>query len=171
MRCLITSVATNIEQFKVQRTLILRYSSIGGLWNFTGKDGIEEDGIERHSSMYYNMRTNNSKYVMETPEFSLSDPNETRCFVDVPFVLHKMQQFAEEHGILNLIQFCSWVDHVSYNNESENFSVTVKNLKTQERALRFIRYLYLFNTPESRIVLLISFFSQFKYRNEQLFSW
>ena len=126
------------DQFEVK--CFERYSSIGGLWNFTGKDGIEEDGIERHSGMYYNLRTNNSKYVMETPEFSLSDPSESRCFVDAPFVLNKMRQFAEKFEITKLIQFCTWVEHVSFSDETEKFSVSYKDLKTQQTRMELFDY-------------------------------
>ena len=101
-----------------------------------GKEGIEEDGLEAHSGMYYNLLINNPKFAIELPEhlFHLNDPNATGkpCYPDRSYLLKYLNDYAEKYEVLKNIQFQVWVDKVYYVEEENKFHMTIKDLKTQE---------------------------------------
>ena len=117
-----------------------RYSRIGGMWNFTGTENLEPDGLERHSNLYYNLRTNNPKFVTETPELSLSIPGDDRCFVDPDTVLNAPDNFADRFEIKEAINFNCWIEHVSFAEEKGKFTIKYRDLKQRYEASESFDY-------------------------------
>ena len=122
---------------------------------FRGKEGLEEDGIEVHSGMYYNLISNGPKELLELPEhlFPLKDPDLTGypCFPDRPYIVNYLQTFADKFDLKKYIKFSIWVEHVTYDKDSKKFSVRSRSLPTGEETEELFDYLIVatghFNFP------------------------
>ena len=122
---------------------------------FRGKEGLEEDGIEVHSGMYYNLISNGPKELLELPEhlFPLKDPDLTGhpCFPDRPYIVNYLQTFADKFDLKKYIKFSIWVEHVKYDKDCKKFSVKSRSLPTGEETEELFDYLIVatghFNFP------------------------
>ncbi|XP_063717982.1 trimethylamine monooxygenase-like [Symsagittifera roscoffensis] len=131
-----------------------RYDSIGGIWNFKGREGIEKDGIEAHSGMYENLRTNNPKEVIELPELKMPQDKveDTKpCYPERSNMLKYLQSFALKFRLEKYIKFNTWVQNVSFDQTTKKFSVKVKDLVAQQEEIETFDYVIVatghFNYP------------------------
>ncbi|XP_063727704.1 trimethylamine monooxygenase-like [Symsagittifera roscoffensis] len=98
-----------LDEQKFEVICYERYDSIGGEWNFNGKEGLEEDGLETHSAMYYNLTCNGCKEGMELPElrFPSDDPDLTGfpCYPDREYILKYLNTFADKFNLRPIMFF------------------------------------------------------------------
>ena len=110
-----------------------RYSTVGGQWNYSGKEGIDDDGMEPHSAMYHNLRINAPKYTLDTPDFWFTDKTQP-CYLTGAEVHQHLQKFVQDFKINEKIRFSFWVQNVSYDETENKFKVKVKNLVNQSES-------------------------------------
>ncbi|XP_075261845.1 trimethylamine monooxygenase-like isoform X1 [Convolutriloba macropyga] len=116
-----------------------RHDAIGGMWNFRGLEGVDEDGMLVHSSMYYNLITNNPKYWMECPEFLFPqddtecDDSGTSCYPSSRHVLNYLTNFANHFSLTDSIKFKSWIEWVTFDESTNKFQVTIRDLRSDVR--------------------------------------
>ncbi|XP_075257516.1 trimethylamine monooxygenase-like [Convolutriloba macropyga] len=145
----------NLDQDNYEVVCYERYDSVGGVWNFTGVEGIEEDGIEVHSGMYHNLISNGAKQLIELPEllFPLDVSNVTGFpfYPDRPYLLNYLKEYADKFDLHKYITFSTWVDNVSYDKKLSKFQVKTINLPTKEESEETFDYVIVasghFNYP------------------------
>ncbi|MDO5370475.1 NAD(P)-binding domain-containing protein [Paracoccus sp. (in: a-proteobacteria)] len=103
----------------------------GGLWNYTWRTGVDENGEPVHGSMYRYLWTNGPKEGLE--------------FADYPFEEHFGKQIAsyppravmfdyiegrvKKAGVRDWIRFSSVIRWVEYNAEADDFTITIHDMK------------------------------------------
>lgn len=96
-----------LNYHSLQPTLFEASSFVGGIWAYDGKANVyghQHDHHTTHPSVYKNLVTNQSKQIMEFPDFK--HENETLpSFFHHSYVLHYLQQFAAKFSLLRFIQF------------------------------------------------------------------
>jgi len=108
-----------------------KQSDWGGLWNYTWRSGLDENGEPVHCSMYRYLWSNGPKEVLEFADYTFDHhfkqpiPSFPPREVLYDYIIGR----AKEADIRKYIQFDTAVRHVSYNKDSGKFSVTVENLK------------------------------------------
>lgn len=109
----------------------------GGLWNYTWRTGVDENGEPVHGSMYRYLWSNGPKEGLE--------------FADYPFEEHFGKQIAsyppravmfdyiegrvKKAGIRDWIRFSSVVRWVEYDAEADDFTITIHDMK-QDRVYK-----------------------------------
>ncbi|XP_031633829.1 dimethylaniline monooxygenase [N-oxide-forming] 3-like [Contarinia nasturtii] len=127
----IVSAKNAIDQ-KHNVTIFEKTGTLGGVWYYTEETGTDEYGVEIHTAMYRDLRTNLPKQLMEFPNYSY--PNDTRSFPSHDVILKYLNSYAEKFHVKERIRFHHLVDKVSFN-KSGKWHVTVlrKNLpKTKQ---------------------------------------
>jgi len=108
-----------------------KQSDWGGLWNYTWRSGLDENGEPVHCSMYRYLWSNGPKEVLEFADYTFDHhfkqpiPSFPPREVLYDYIIGR----AKEADIRKYIQFDTAVRHVSYNKDSGKLSVTVENLK------------------------------------------
>ncbi|XP_020818015.1 senecionine N-oxygenase [Drosophila serrata] len=105
---------------------------IGGTWVYIEATGIV-NGIDVHSSMYKNLRTNLPKEVMGFPDFEIAE-NEM-SYVRSDEMLDFFEQYAEHFKLKQHIRFNSYVVRVVKKNEK--WQVLVKDVVTNKIAFHY----------------------------------
>ncbi len=110
-----------------------RQSDYGGIWNYTWRTGTDEYGEPVHGSMYRYLWSNGPRVpgvrrLLVRGALRASDP------VYPPrAVLHDyIKGRIEKSGVTQCIKLNTAVRWVSYNEATGKFSVTVKDLKSDE---------------------------------------
>ncbi|XP_072037198.1 uncharacterized protein [Amphiura filiformis] len=101
---------------------------IGGTWVYTEETGKDQYGFPIHSSMYKNLKTNQSKEVMAFPDFPF-DPS-LPSFVTHKDVLDYLEKYVAQFNLLQYIKFKTVVECVKpvTNGEKTLWEVTVRDL-------------------------------------------
>jgi dimethylaniline monooxygenase (N-oxide forming) len=102
---------------------------VGGLWNLTDEIGVDEHGIEVHSSMYYGLRTNLPIELMCYPD--LPFPEQKESFVSSEEVLRYYQWYADKFDLKRFVKFQRLVVRVRPL-PGDKWEVIVRNIKTNE---------------------------------------
>lgn len=99
---------------------------IGGTWFYTDKVGIDEHGLNIHTSMYQNLRTDIPKEVMTYPNFPYPSEEE-KSYLPSKKVLEYLNSYADAFKVRDTIKFLHQVLRVRplFDNRWE---VIVKNL-------------------------------------------
>ncbi|MBX9684069.1 MAG: NAD(P)/FAD-dependent oxidoreductase [Hyphomicrobium sp.] len=108
-----------------------KQSDYGGLWNYTWRTGLDEFGEPVHGSMYRYLWSNGPKECLEFADYSFEE-HFGRPIPSYPprAVLHDyIKGRIEKSGITHYIKLCHAVKWVAYDDASEKFRVTVKDLK------------------------------------------
>lgn len=111
-----------------------KQSDYGGLWNYTWRTGLDEFGEPVHGSMYRYLWSNGPKECLEFADYSFEE-HFGRPIPSYPprAVLHDyIKGRIEKSGITNYIKLNHSVRWVSYDDSSGKFSVTVKDLNSDE---------------------------------------
>ncbi|KAI1696959.1 flavin-binding monooxygenase-like domain-containing protein [Ditylenchus destructor] len=93
-----------------------RQAEWGGLWNFTWRTGLDENGEPVHASMYRNLWSNSPKECVDIPSYM---PRDVMC----DYLNGRM--FAS--NIKHWFRFKHSVQSVTYDDTTKKFSVTVWN--------------------------------------------
>ena len=111
-----------------------KQSDYGGLWNYTWRTGLDEFGEPVHGSMYRYLWSNGPKECLEFADYSFEE-HFGRPIPSYPprAVLHDyIKGRIEKSGVASYIRLNTAVRWVTYNDETGKFSVTVKDLNTDE---------------------------------------
>ena len=118
-----------------------KQSDWGGLWNYTWRAGLDENGEPVHCSMYRYLWSNGPKEVLEFADYTFDDhfkqpiPSYPPREVLYDYITGR----AKDANVRPWIQFTTAVRHVTYDKASGKFSVTVERLKRPYAAYREVR--------------------------------
>ena len=117
-----------------------KQSDWGGLWNYSWRTGLDEYGEPVHGSMYRYLWSNGPKEGLEFADYSFEEhfgraiPSYPPRAVLYDYIIGRV----EKSNVRQWIRFNSPVRHVSYDEHSGKFHVTVKdNLKDVEYTEEF----------------------------------
>lgn len=111
-----------------------RQSTYGGIWNYTWRTGTDEFGEPVHGSMYRYLWSNGPKECLEFADYSFEE-HFGRPIPSYPprAVLHDyIVGRIEKSGVKSYIKLNTAVRWVAYNDDTGTFSVTVKDLVTDQ---------------------------------------
>jgi trimethylamine monooxygenase len=111
-----------------------KQSNWGGLWNYTWRTGLDEYGEPVHGSMYRYLWSNGPKECLEFADYSFEE-HFGRPIPSYPprAVLHDyIMGRVEKSGVRPYVRFNTVVRGVSFDPETERFTVTVKDLVEDE---------------------------------------
>ncbi len=130
-----------------------RQSDYGGIWNYTWRTGTDEYGEPVHGSMYRYLWSNGPKECLEFADYSFEE-HFGRPIPSYPprAVLHDyIKGRIEKSGVTQYIKLNTAVRWVSYDDATGKFSVTVKDLKSDETSMSEFDYVIAasghFSTP------------------------
>ena len=106
-----------------------KQSNWGGLWNYTWRTGLDEYGEPVHGSMYRYLWSNGPKEGLEFADYSF-DEHFGKPIASYPpreVLYDYIEGRIKNAGIRDLIRFNSAVRHVTYDDDSGLFTVTVKD--------------------------------------------
>ncbi|MCE6078460.1 SidA/IucD/PvdA family monooxygenase [Agrobacterium vitis] len=111
-----------------------KQSNWGGLWNYTWRTGLDEFGEPVHGSMYRYLWSNGPKECLEFADYSFKE-HFGRVIPSYPpraVLHHYIAGRVEKSGVRAYIRFLSPVRNVVWSEETQTFSVTVKDLQKDE---------------------------------------
>jgi len=110
-----------------------KQSNWGGLWNYSWRTGIDENGNTVHSSMYKYLWSNAPKECLEFADYSFEEHfgRSIASYPPRPVLFDYIQGRAEKSGIRKYIQFNTNVESTEYDDATGKFTV-----KTCETVLR-----------------------------------
>lgn len=106
----------------------------GGLWNYTWRTGLDENGEPVHCSMYRYLWSNGPKEALEFADYSF-DEHFGKPIASYPpreVLWDYIKGRVEKADVRKYIRFNTPVRHVEYNESDDNFTVTVHNHETDE---------------------------------------
>ena len=106
-----------------------KQSNWGGLWNYTWRTGLDEYGEPVHGSMYRYLWSNGPKEGLEFADYSF-DEHFGKPIASYPpreVLYDYIEGRIRNAGVRDLIRFNSAVRHVTYDDDSGLFTVTVKD--------------------------------------------
>ena len=107
-----------------------RQADWGGIWNYTWRTGTDEYGEPVHCSMYRYLWSNGPKECLEFADYTFEE-HFGRPIASYPpraVLWDYLKGRVEKAGVRSQIRFSSPVRWVQYNEDKDNFSVTVQNL-------------------------------------------
>ena len=110
----------------------------GGIWNYTWRTGTDEYGEPVHGSMYRYLWSNGPKECLEFADYSFEE-HFGRPIPSYPprAVLHDyIKGRVEKSGMRKYIKFRTPVRRVTWNDKTQKFTVTVKDLEGRSNSRR-----------------------------------
>ena len=107
-----------------------RQADWGGIWNYTWRTGTDEHGEPVHCSMYRYLWSNGPKECLEFADYTFEE-HFGRPIASYPpraVLWDYIKGRVEKAGVRSQIRFSSPVRWVQYNEDKDNFSITVQNL-------------------------------------------
>ncbi|MEM7195360.1 MAG: NAD(P)/FAD-dependent oxidoreductase [Pseudomonadota bacterium] len=107
-----------------------KQSDWGGLWNYTWRTGLDENGEPVHGSMYRYLWSNGPKECLEFADYSFEE-HFGRAIPSYPpraVLADYIKGRVEKAGVREYCKFNHAVRHVSYDDKTDMFTVTVKDL-------------------------------------------
>lgn len=104
-----------------------KQSDWGGQWNYTWRTGLDENGEPVHTSMYRYLWSNGPKECLEFADYTFEE-HFGRPIASYPpreVLWDYIKGRVEKAGVRKYIRFSSPVRHVEYNEDADNFTVTV----------------------------------------------
>ncbi|KAH8260968.1 hypothetical protein KR044_001161, partial [Drosophila immigrans] len=121
-------------------------NDIGGTWVFN-KDVGTVNGIDVHSSMYENLRTNLPKEIMGYPDFKIEE-NEY-SYIKSEEICEYLNRYADNFDLKKYIEFNSYVIRVL--KKRNKWQVMVKNVLTNKLQVHYFDNIFIanghYNTP------------------------
>ncbi|XP_031621424.1 flavin-containing monooxygenase FMO GS-OX5-like [Contarinia nasturtii] len=108
-------------------TVFEQCNEIGGTWIYRESIGVDEYGLNIHTSMYHNLRTNLPKEIMGFRDFPM--PSSSSSYISSNEVLSYLISYAEHFKLNELIKFKHHVIQVRPF-ETTKWKISVKNLPT-----------------------------------------
>ncbi|ACK52489.1 Flavin-containing monooxygenase [Methylocella silvestris BL2] len=111
-----------------------KQSDWGGLWNYTWRTGVDEYGEPVHGSMYRYLWSNGPKECLEFADYSFEE-HFGRPIPSYPprAVLHDyIMGRVEKSDVRKFVRFSTVVRWIDFDETTQLFTVTVKDLKKDE---------------------------------------
>ncbi|MGW1679733.1 flavin-containing monooxygenase [Saccharopolyspora sp. NPDC002376] len=111
-----------------------KQSDWGGLWNYSWRTGLDEFGEPAHGSMYRFLWSNGPKECLEFADYTYEDhfgkqiPSFPPREVLADYILGR----AKKNDVRRFIQFGTAVRFVSHDSATDQFTVTVEDLSSNE---------------------------------------
>jgi len=111
-----------------------KQSDWGGLWNYTWRTGTDEHGEPVHGSMYRYLWSNGPKECLELPHYTFEDHygKAIPSFPPREVLFDYLKGMWKKEDTKKWIKFSTVVRDVVYNKETDNFTVSVKDLVNDE---------------------------------------
>ncbi|TRY75627.1 hypothetical protein TCAL_14598 [Tigriopus californicus] len=108
-----------------------RQSNWGGLWNYTWRTGLDQHGEPVHGSMYRYLWSNGPKEALEFPDYTFEEHygQTIPSFPPREVLFDYLQGRWKKFDLDRFITFNTSVKDVTYNANSDKFSVVTKNHK------------------------------------------
>jgi len=99
----------------------------GGLWNYTWRTGIDENGEPVHGSMYRYLWSNGPKEGLEFADYSFEEHfgKQIASYPPRAVLFDYIEGRVKKANVRDWIRFSSPVRWVQYNADKDNFTVTV----------------------------------------------
>lgn len=109
-----------------------KQSDWGGLWNYTWRTGVAADGEPCHGSMYRYLWSNGPKEGLEFADYTFDEHfnREIASYPPRAVLFDYIEGRVEKAGVRDWIRFNTLVRDVRYNGDSETFTITARNTKT-----------------------------------------
>ena len=106
-----------------------KQSDWGGLWNYTWRTGLDEHGEPVHGSMYRYLWSNGPKEGLEFADYYFEDHfgKPIASYPPRAVLFDYIKGRVEKAGVRGWIRFNSPVRHITYDEGSSMFTVTVKD--------------------------------------------
>lgn len=106
----------------------------GGQWNYGWRIGLDAAGEPVHSSMYRHLWSNGPKECLEFADYSFDEHfgRPISSFPPRAVLVDYIKGRVEKSDVRKYVQFNTVARHTSYNEATEEFTVTVENLKTNQ---------------------------------------
>ncbi|MAD44955.1 MAG: potassium transporter [Oceanospirillaceae bacterium] len=104
-----------------------KQSDWGGQWNYTWRTGMDENGEPVHTSMYRYLWSNGPKECLEFADYTFEE-HFGRPIASYPpreVLWDYIKGRVEKAGVRKYIRFSTPVRHIEFNEETDNFTVTV----------------------------------------------
>ncbi|MEM5536109.1 NAD(P)/FAD-dependent oxidoreductase [Neptuniibacter pectenicola] len=111
-----------------------KQSDWGGLWNYTWRTGLDENGEPVHGSMYRYLWSNGPKECLEFADYSFEE-HFGKAIASYPpreVLWDYIKGRVEKAGVRDYIRFNTPVRDVVFNDETATFSITVHDHNTDE---------------------------------------
>ena len=111
-----------------------KQSDWGGLWNYTWRTGSDEHGEPIHGSMYRYLWSNGPKECLEFPHYTFEEHygKAIPSFPPREVLFDYLKGRWGKEDIKKYVKFSTVVRDVVYNKDTDNFTVSVKDLVTDE---------------------------------------
>jgi len=111
-----------------------KQSNWGGLWNFTWRTGLDQHGEPVHGSQYRYLWSNSPKECLEFPNYTFEDHfgKAIPSFPPRDVLVDYLNGKWNKEDIRKYIRFNTVVRDVCYNQETNDFTVLVKDLATDK---------------------------------------
>src|SRR5690625_331259 len=104
----------------------------GGQWNYSWRTGMDQYGEPVHSSMYRNLWSNAPKEALEFADYTFDEHfgKPISSYPPRPVLWDYINGRAEKSDVKKFVQFATVVRWVNFDDATQQFSVTVENLRT-----------------------------------------
>lgn len=111
-----------------------KQSDWGGMWNYTWRTGLDAYGEPVHASMYRYLWSNGPKECLELADYSFEEHfgKPIASYPPREVLRDYIMGRVEKSDVRKYIQFNTAVHWVTYCEETEKFTVTVRDLKKDE---------------------------------------
>ncbi|MGE8601376.1 flavin-containing monooxygenase [Bordetella trematum] len=130
-----------------------KQSDWGGMWNYTWRTGLDENGEPVHGSMYRYLWSNGPKECLEFADYSF-DEHFGRPISSYPpreVLWDYIQGRVSKAGVRKYIRFNTVVKSVTYDEAAQTFTVTAQDYENQEETSQEFDYVVVatghFSTP------------------------
>ncbi|MCF8483123.1 MAG: NAD(P)/FAD-dependent oxidoreductase [Rhodospirillum sp.] len=107
-----------------------KQSNWGGLWNYTWRTGVDENGEPVHCSMYRYLWTNGPKEGLEFADYSFEEHfgKQIASYPPREVMVDYIEGRVLKAGVREWIRFSSVIRWVEFNEETQDFTVTVHDM-------------------------------------------
>ncbi|WP_413203915.1 NAD(P)-binding domain-containing protein [Rhodospirillum sp. A1_3_36] len=107
-----------------------KQSNWGGLWNYTWRTGVDENGEPVHCSMYRYLWTNGPKEGLEFADYSFEEHfgKQIASYPPREVMVDYIEGRVLKAGVRDWIRFSSVIRWVEFNEATQDFTVTVHDM-------------------------------------------
>ena len=108
-----------------------KQSNWGGLWNYTWRTGLDEYGEPVHGSMYRYLWSNGPKEGLEFADYSFEEHfgKPIASYPPRAVLFDYIEGRIEKAGVRGWVRFNSTVQHITYDDTSEKFTIIIHDNK------------------------------------------
>ena len=109
-----------------------KQSDWGGLWNYTWRTGVDENGEPVHCSMYRYLWTNGPKEGLEFADYSFEEHfgKQIASYPPRAVMMDYIEGRVKKADVRGWIRFSTVVRWIEYNEDAGDFTVTVHDMTT-----------------------------------------